>query len=67
VLTQLKHGALVLMVLKKELLLTMLKVLVLPNGEPFFKSPLMDAHLLFPSKKMPGVLLDMPVLFKNQV
>jgi len=67
VLTQLKHGALVLMVLKKELLLTMLKVLVLLNGELFFKSLLMDAQLHYQSKKMLGVLLDMLVLFKNQV
>jgi hypothetical protein len=55
VLTQSKHGALVLMVLRKELLLTMLKVLVLPSGELSFKLLLMDAQLLFHFKRMLGV------------
>jgi hypothetical protein len=37
------------------------------NGEQSFKSQMMVAQLLFQSKKMHGVLQDMPELAKNQV
>ena len=60
-------GAPVLMDSRREPLPTTPRAPDSPSGELFSRSPLMDAHLLYPSRRMPGDLPDTPVPSRNQV
>ena len=60
-------GAPVLMASRREPPPTTPRAPDSPSGELFSRSPLMDAHLLYPSRRMPGDLPDTPVPSRSQV